>query len=175
MVLYNFKTIQVVPTGKDFIDIVLSKTQRQTPTVVHNGWAITRIRQFYMRKVQHLLASLFAAGVCCEVSKEHEKPKLLCVTLYLQVKFTSSNWHDKLTRILEDFPKMDDMHPFFADLLNVLYDRDHYKLALGQLHTARSLIDKVSQGASQRSRRTGACPCCCEAAQLCSWECRQAV
>ena len=52
MVLYNFKTIQVVPTGKDFIDIVLSKTQRQTPTVVHNGWAITRIRQFYMRKVQ---------------------------------------------------------------------------------------------------------------------------
>ena len=64
-----------------------------------------------------------------------------------QVKFTSSNWHDKLTKILEDFPKLDDMHPFFADLLNVLYDRDHYKLALGQLHTARSLIDKVSQGA----------------------------
>jgi nucleolar GTP-binding protein len=64
-----------------------------------------------------------------------------------QVKFTSSNWHDKLTKILEDFPKLDDMHPFFGDLLNVLYDRDHYKLALGQLHTARSLIDKVSQGA----------------------------
>ena len=38
------------------------------------------------------------------------------------------------------------MHPFFGDLLNVLYDRDHYKLALGQLHTARSLIDRVSQG-----------------------------
>ena len=38
------------------------------------------------------------------------------------------------------------MHPFFGDLLNVLYDRDHYKLALGQLHTARNLIDKVSQG-----------------------------
>ena len=51
MVLYNFKQIQVVPTGKDFVDIVLSKTQRQTPTVVHNGWAINRIRQFYMRKV----------------------------------------------------------------------------------------------------------------------------
>ena len=64
-----------------------------------------------------------------------------------QVKFTQSSWHDKLTKILEDFPKVDDMHPFFGDLLNVLYDRDHYKLALGQLHTARSLIDKVSQGA----------------------------
>ncbi len=51
MPLYNFKTIQIVPTSKDFIDIVLSRTQRQTPTVVHNGWAINRIRQFYMRKV----------------------------------------------------------------------------------------------------------------------------
>jgi nucleolar GTP-binding protein len=66
----------------------------------------------------------------------------------LQVKFTQSSWHDKLTKILEDFPKVDDMHPFFGDLLNVLYDRDHFKLALGQLHTARSLIDKVAQGAS---------------------------
>jgi hypothetical protein len=58
MPLYNFKTIQIVPTSKDFIDIVLSRTQRQTPTVVHNGWAINRIRQFYMRKVRP------AAGVC---------------------------------------------------------------------------------------------------------------
>ena len=51
MPLYNFKAIRVVPDAKDFIDIVLSKTQRGTPTVVHNGWAITRIRQFYTRKV----------------------------------------------------------------------------------------------------------------------------
>ena len=48
---YNFKSIRVVPSGKDFIDIVLSRTQCQTPTVVHNGWKISRIRQFYMRKV----------------------------------------------------------------------------------------------------------------------------
>lgn len=49
-------------------------------------------------------------------------------------------------QILEDFPKVDDIHPFYADLLNVLYDRDHYKLALGQLNMARNLIDRVSQG-----------------------------
>jgi hypothetical protein len=55
MPTYNFKSIQVVPASKDFIDIVLSKTQRQTPTVVHNGWQITRIRSFYMRKVRCLL------------------------------------------------------------------------------------------------------------------------
>ena len=64
-----------------------------------------------------------------------------------QVKFTATSWHEKLGKILEDFPKVDDVHPFYADLLNVLYDRDHYKLALGQLHMARSLIDKVAQGA----------------------------
>ena len=52
MVLYNFKSIGVVPGAKDFIDIVLSKTQRKTPTVVHQGYQISRIRKFYMRKVR---------------------------------------------------------------------------------------------------------------------------
>eukprot|EP00983_Pelagomonas_calceolata_P092202 1157637-Pelagomonas_calceolata.AAC.12 len=112
MVLYNFKAIRAVPNAKDFTDIILSKTQRQTPTVVHNGWSIQRIRQFYMRKV----------------------------------KFTAQNWNERLSAILEDFPKVDDIHPFYSDLLNVLYDKDHYKLALGQLNTARNLIDKLAQG-----------------------------
>jgi len=53
MVLYNFKQIQVVPSGQDFIDIALSKTQRKTPTVVHKHFAIARIRQFYMKKVKY--------------------------------------------------------------------------------------------------------------------------
>ena len=43
--------------------------------------------------------------------------------------------------------QVDDIHPFYADLLNVLYDRDHYKLALSQLAVARSLIDRVASGA----------------------------
>ena len=62
-----------------------------------------------------------------------------------KVKFTQSNWHDRLTTVLEDFPKVDDIHPFYADLMNVLYDKDHYKLALGQIHTCRNLIDKIAQ------------------------------
>ncbi|GFT27392.1 nucleolar GTP-binding protein 1 [Nephila pilipes] len=101
----------VVPTAKEFTDIVLSKTQRKTPTVIHKHYKITRIRSFYMRKV----------------------------------KFTQQNFHDKLTQILTDFPKLEDIHPFFADISNVLYDRDHYKIALGQLNTARHLIDKVAK------------------------------
>lgn len=111
MSLYNFKQIRVVPPAKEFIDAVLSRTQRQTPTVCHKRWKVSRIRQFYMRKVKH----------------------------------TQTTWHEALSKILEDFPKVDDIHPFYADLLNVLYDRDHYKLALGQLNVARNLIDKIGQ------------------------------
>uniref|UniRef100_A0A2M3ZZ51 Nucleolar GTP-binding protein 1 n=1 Tax=Anopheles triannulatus TaxID=58253 RepID=A0A2M3ZZ51_9DIPT len=111
MSLYNFKKIMVVPPAKAFIDIMLSKTQRKTPTVVHKHYKISRIRAFYMRKV----------------------------------KYTQQNFHDRLTQIIQDFPKLDDVHPFYADLMNVLYDKDHYKLALGQLNTARHLIDTVAK------------------------------
>lgn len=37
---------------KDFIDIILSKTQRKTPTVVHKQYKIARIRNFYLRKIK---------------------------------------------------------------------------------------------------------------------------
>lgn len=100
-----------MPTHTEFIDIVLSKTQRKTPTVIHKGYEITRIRSFYMRKV----------------------------------KFTQDSFDEKLDAILTDFPKIDDIHPFYSDLLNILYDRDHYKLALGQINTARMLIERVSK------------------------------
>jgi len=108
---YNFKRIQVVPASSEFIDIVLSKTQRKTPTIVHPGYSISRIRSFYIRKV----------------------------------KFCQQCNHDKLQHILDDFPVMDDIHPFYADLMNVLYDRDHYKLALGQVNVAKKLVDNVAK------------------------------
>ncbi|KAE8710994.1 Nucleolar GTP-binding protein 1 [Hibiscus syriacus] len=111
MVQYNFKKITVVPNGKDFVDIILSRTQRQTPTVVHKGYAISRLRQFYMRKV----------------------------------KYTQQNFHEKLSTIIEEFPRLDDIHPFYGDLLHVLYNKDHYKLALGQINTARNLISKIAK------------------------------
>ena len=108
---YNFKKITVVPSAKDFVDIVLSRTQRKTPTVIRKHFKISRIRQFYTRKI----------------------------------KFTQQTFHDKLSAILNEFPKLDDVHPFYADLMNVLYDRDHYKLALGQVNTAKHLINNVAK------------------------------
>ena len=108
---YNFKRVTVVPSAKDFLDIVLSKTQRKTPTVIHKHYKISRIRQFYTRKI----------------------------------KFTQQTFHDKLAAIITEFPKLDDIHPFYADLMNVLYDKDHYKLALGQINAAKHLIDNVAK------------------------------
>lgn len=49
---YNFKNIEVIPAAASLVDIILSKTQRKTPTVVHKGYEIQRIRKFYMRKVK---------------------------------------------------------------------------------------------------------------------------
>ncbi|KAM4029563.1 GTP-binding protein 4 [Anomaloglossus baeobatrachus] len=62
-----------------------------------------------------------------------------------KVKFTQQNYHDRLSQILTDFPKLDDVHPFYADLMNVLYDKDHYKLALGQINIAKNLVDNVAK------------------------------
>ena len=101
MSYYNFKKICVVPTSSDFTDIVLSKTQRKTPTVIHKHYKISRIRSFYMRKV----------------------------------KFTQQNFSEKLALILQDFPKLEDIHPFYADLMNVLYDKVKVSL-LGVLATS---------------------------------------
>ena len=66
MYLYQFNL-------QDFVDIVLSKTQRKTPTVVHKQYKISRIRQFYTRKI----------------------------------KFSQQTFHDKLTQIITDFPKLE--------------------------------------------------------------------
>lgn len=107
----GLKAIAPVPTATDFLDIVLSKTQRKTPTVIHKNFKISRIRNFYMRKV----------------------------------KFCQDMFDEKLGAILTEFPMLDDLHPFLSSLMNVLYDKNHYKLALGQLRTCRHLIDHVAK------------------------------
>ncbi|KAG8835673.1 Nucleolar GTP-binding protein 1 [Serendipita sp. 399] len=111
MATKGIKPIAPVPTANDFLDIVLSKTQRKTPTVIHKNFKISRIRNFYMRKV----------------------------------KFTQESFDEKLGAILSDFPILDNLHPFLSSLLNVLYDKNHYKLALGQLNTAKHLIDQIAK------------------------------
>lgn len=108
---YNFKSIPVVPDSANLIDIILSKTQRKTPTVTHPGYNITRVRKFYMRKI----------------------------------RFTFNSIQEKLEGIVKGFPKLEEIHPFYADLINILYDKDHFKMALGYINTGKNLCEKVSK------------------------------
>lgn len=108
---YNFKAIPIVPDSSTLIDIILSKTNRKTPTVVHPGYVITRIRKFYMRKI----------------------------------RFTYNSIDEKIEEIVSGFPKLEDIHPFYSDLINILYDKDHFKMALGYINTGKNLCEKVSK------------------------------
>lgn len=107
----TWKDIAPVPTSQEFLDIVLSRTQRRLPTQIRAGFAISRIRAFYIRKV----------------------------------KYTSETFAEKLSAILDGFPRLNDIHPFHKDLLNTLYDADHFRIALGQLNTAKGLIETVAR------------------------------
>ena len=109
--MYKFKEIQTVLQAKDLVDVVLSRTQRKTPTEVHPQFNINRIRAFYMRKV----------------------------------KYAQATFEEKLNLVLNEFPKIDELHPFYADLCNVLYDRDHYKLALGQVKTVLGTVENIAK------------------------------
>lgn len=40
----TWKDIQPVPTSQEFLDIVLSRTQRRLPTQIRSGFKISRIR-----------------------------------------------------------------------------------------------------------------------------------
>jgi nucleolar GTP-binding protein len=79
----SFKSIEPVPSGSDFLDIVLSRTQRRLPTVIRPGFKISRIRSFYARKV----------------------------------KYTQESFTEKLDAILTQFPRLETVHPFHADLV----------------------------------------------------------
>ncbi|KAK4629865.1 Nucleolar GTP-binding protein 1 [Fulvia fulva] len=107
----TWKDIAPVPTSQEFLDIVLSRTQRRLPTQIRAGFKISRIRAFYIRKV----------------------------------KYTSETFAEKLSAILDGFPRLADIHPFHKDLLNTLYDADHFRIALGQLNTAKGLIETVAR------------------------------
>ncbi|KAK2591791.1 Nucleolar GTP-binding protein 1 [Conoideocrella luteorostrata] len=107
----TWKDIPPVPTQQEFLDIVLSRTQRKLPTQIRAGFKISRIRAFYTRKV----------------------------------KYSQETFSEKFSAILDSFPRLQDIHPFHKDLLNTLYDADHFRIALGQLSTAKHLIETISR------------------------------
>jgi nucleolar GTP-binding protein len=121
----TWKDIAPIPTSQEFLDIVLSRTQRRLPTQIRAGFKISRIRA--VRLVQDAIIAILTNG-----------------QFYTRkVKYTSETFAEKLQAILDGFPRLQDIHPFHRDLMNTLYDADHFKIALGQISTAKRLIETV--------------------------------
>ncbi|KAK4238386.1 putative nucleolar GTP-binding protein 1 [Achaetomium macrosporum] len=59
------------------------------------------------------------------------------------LSFTQETCSEKFGQIVSSFPVLTDQHPFHRDLMNILYDADHFKVALGQVSTAKHLIETI--------------------------------
>jgi len=55
-----------------------------------------------------------------------------------KVRYMTQLCEERFGRILEEFPKRDELHPFYRSLFDINYEKDHYKVALGQINTLRS-------------------------------------
>lgn len=60
-----------------------------------------------------------------------------------KVHYIRDQFTERFNMMLEEFPMVDDLHPFYAQLIGTLYNRDHYKIALGQIRVMVNLINKV--------------------------------
>ena len=60
-----------------------------------------------------------------------------------KVKFVQQNFNDYILEIVSMFPSIDYVHPFFRDLLNLMFHRQHYKLALSKLAKSKKNIDII--------------------------------
>jgi nucleolar GTP-binding protein len=102
--------MNTVFSANDIIDIILSNTQRKTPTIIHQHFSIQRVRQFYIKKI----------------------------------KFVQQKFDLYVKNILKNFPIIDQLDPFYKDLLNILFNRNHYKIALSRLNNSRTIVSKIS-------------------------------
>lgn len=62
-----------------------------------------------------------------------------------KVRFTGDGFTEKLQAIVDSFPRINDLHPFHRDLLDTLYEKNHYKISLASLSRAKTLIEGVSR------------------------------
>ncbi|CCE61214.1 hypothetical protein TPHA_0A01310 [Tetrapisispora phaffii CBS 4417] len=62
-----------------------------------------------------------------------------------KVKFTSEGFIEKFDDIIKGFPNINDVHPFHRDLMDTLYEKNHYKISLAAISKAKTLIEQVSR------------------------------
>lgn len=62
-----------------------------------------------------------------------------------KVKFTAEGFAEKFTDMLAGFPNINDVHPFHRDLMDTLYEKNHYKVSLAAVSKAKTLIEQVAR------------------------------
>eukprot|EP00802_Teleaulax_amphioxeia_P001348 Tamp_01350.p1 GENE.Tamp_01350~~Tamp_01350.p1 ORF type:complete len:470 (+),score=32.93 Tamp_01350:2705-4114(+) len=60
-----------------------------------------------------------------------------------KIKFVQQNFSTQLSEILENFPSIDYIHPFFGDLLDLMFQRQHYKIALSKISVSKGKINVI--------------------------------
>jgi len=62
-----------------------------------------------------------------------------------KIKFVQNKYNHFILEILNDFPPIDHLHPFFTDFFNILFNKNCYKIALNRLYRSKSIIVKISK------------------------------
>ncbi|GAV55314.1 hypothetical protein ZYGR_0AS06380 [Zygosaccharomyces rouxii] len=62
-----------------------------------------------------------------------------------KVKFTGDGFVEKFEEVLKGFPNINDVHPLHRDLMDTLYEKNHYKISLAAISKARTLVEQVSR------------------------------
>ena len=60
-----------------------------------------------------------------------------------KVRFTQESIVEIFEAIIKNFSKLYEIHSFYADMINNLYDKDYYKLSLGTVNTAKNICEKI--------------------------------
>ena len=97
-------------------------------------------------KVSDLIDTILSRTQSKTPTVTHPRYKITRIRKFYmrKVRFTEDTITEKLESITKNFPKLDDIHPFYADMINILYDKDHYKLALGTVNTAKNICQKIA-------------------------------
>lgn len=62
-----------------------------------------------------------------------------------KVRFTADGFAEKFEDLIKGFPNINDVHPFHRDLMDTLYEKNHYKVSLAAVSRAKTLIEQVSR------------------------------
>lgn len=62
-----------------------------------------------------------------------------------KVKFTAEGFIEKFDDLLKGFPNINDVHPFHRDLMDTLYEKNHYKISLAAISRAKTLVEQIAR------------------------------